>query len=187
MKAITLAAALACLAAMSAPVLALDIGLGASVGGSASASTGEGSGLSVGLSASANAGLGLGGLDSTGASNTTTAALSANGSGDASLTGGDEMSQVIALIDASVWTELSLAGASTEGATAYDIAAWIDASNSASLDLALDANASEIADLHAAIAANASLESWLEANNATADDVVAIGVAADGSLAVFTN
>ena len=31
------------------------------------------------------------------------------------------------------------------------------------------------------------LESWLEANNATAEDVIAIGVTADGSLAVFTN
>jgi hypothetical protein len=187
MKAQTLAAAFACLAAMSAPVLALDIGLGVAVGGGASASTGEGSGLSVGLNASANAGLGLDGLDSSGAISTTTAALSANGSGDASLTGNDELTQVIALIDASVWTELSLADASTEGATAYDVAEWLDAGSATSFNLALDANASEIEDLHAAIAANASLESWLEANNATAADVVAIGVAADGSLAVFTN
>ena len=184
MKAKTLAAALVCLSTMSAPVLALDIGLGVSVGGSTSASSGEGSGLSVGLGASADANLGLGGL---GASDTTTAALSANAAGDASLTSGDDLSQVIALIDASNWTDKSLSGLTDIEATAYDVSSWINAGNEAAFDLALTANAGEIEDLHAAVAANASLESWLEANNATADDVVAIGVAADGSLAVFTN
>ena len=94
---------------------------------------------------------------------------------------------MIALIDASVWTETSLSGITDIEATAYDVAGWIDADNQAAFDLALSANADEIDDLHAAIAANATLESWLEANNATAEDVIAIGVAADGSLAVFTN
>ena len=184
MKAKTLAAALVCLSTMSAPVLALDIGLGVSVGGSTSASSGEGSGLSVGLGASADANLGLGGL---GSSDTTTSALTANAAGPASLTSGDDLSQVIALIDASNWTDKSLSGLTDIEATAYDVSSWINAGNEAVFDLALTANADEIEDLHAAVAANASLESWLEANNATADDVVAIGVAADGSLAVFTN
>ena len=93
----------------------------------------------------------------------------------------------IALIDASDWTTTSLSGLNDVEATAYDVTSWINAGNEAAFNLALTANADEIEDLHAAIAANASLESWLVANNATADDVVAIGVAADGSLAVFTN
>jgi hypothetical protein len=184
MKAKVLAAALVCLSTMSAPVLALDIGLGVSIGGSASASSGEGSGLSVGLGASADANLGHGGLGST---DTTDTASTANAAGDASLISGDGLSQVIALIDASDWTTTSLSGLNDVEATAYDVTSWINAGNEAAFDLALTANADEIEDLHAAIAANASLESWLVANNATADDVVAIGVAADGSLAVFTN
>ena len=63
--------------------------------------------------------------------------------------------------------------------------AWVNAGNAAALDVALDGNAGEIADLQAAVAANATLETWLEASNATAADVIAIGLAADGSLAVF--
>lgn len=184
MKATILAAALACLSTMSVPVLALDIGVGVSVGGNASTSSGEGSGLSLGLGASGDANLGLGGL---GDSDTTSAALSANATADASLTAGDELAQVIALIDASVWTDTSLSGFTEVDATAYDVSSWINADNQAAFNLALSANAGEIEDLHAAVAANASLESWLEANSATAGDVVAIGVAADGSLAVFTN
>ena len=51
MKIQTLAAAFACLTILSAPAMALDISLGASVDSSASTSSGEGSGLSVGLGA----------------------------------------------------------------------------------------------------------------------------------------
>jgi hypothetical protein len=178
-----LAAAFACLCILSAPAMALDISLGASLGGSASASSGDG-GLSLGGGASADADLKYGLGQST---NSMAAGLTANASGAASLTGGDELDQVIALIEDSAWSEDSLSGISDIDATAYDVGAWINADNEAAFDQALSSNAGEIADLQAAVAANASLESWLEAHAATADDVVAIGVAADGSLAVFTN
>lgn len=181
----TLVAALVCLTSLSAPALALDIGIGASAGGGASASSGSDGGLSLGLgtnvSIGANANLGLASNDSTAAS------LAANASGAASLTGSDELDQVIALIDASTWTDTSLSTLTEVSATAYDVNAWVNSSNQAALDLALSGNAGEIADLQAAVSANATLESWLEANNATASEVIAIGVAADGSLAVFTN
>jgi hypothetical protein len=177
MKTTTLAAALVCLAALSAPAFALDISLGASAG--ASASSGGTGGLSVGLGASAEV--------AAGAEDSTVGALTANASGVASLTADDELSQVIALIEASVWTETSLTGLSDISAIAYDVTGWINADNEAAFELALSSNAGEIEDLQAAVAANASLEGWLEANNATAGDVIAIGVAADGSLAVFTN
>ncbi len=167
----TLAAALACLAALSAPAFAFDIGVGASVSGGLS--------LDLGTGASVDAGLGLSATDST------AAGAAANASGGASLTGSVELDQVIALIDASVWTEASLSALTDIEATAYDVSAWVNAGNAAALDVALDGNAGEIADLQAAVAANATLETWLEASNATAADVIAIGLAADGSLAVF--
>lgn len=63
----------------------------------------------------------------------------------------------------------------------------VTADNSAALDLALSANADEIGELQAALAANASLNSWLEAQGTEASEVIALGVAADGSLAVFTD
>ena len=99
-----------------------------SVGSSASASPGEGNGLSVGLGASADANLGLGGL---GSSDTTDTGPIANAGGDASLISGDDLSQVIALIDASDWTETSLSGLSGIAATAYDVTSWINADNRA--------------------------------------------------------
>lgn len=182
MKLQTLAAALACLSILSAPAMALDVSLGASLGGNASASSGEGSGLSLALGA--NVGLGLDDItspDSTGGS------LSANASGAASLTSDDDLSVVISLIQTSQWTSDSLAGLTDVDATAYDVSGWITADNAAALEFVLADNADEIEDLHAALTANAALDAWLEANNASAEDVIAIGVAADGSLAVFTN
>lgn len=59
--------------------------------------------------------------------------------------------------------------------------------NAAAFDLALAGNADEIDDLQVALSSNVALEAWLEANNTSAEEVIAIGVAADGSLAVFTN
>ncbi|MDC9822618.1 hypothetical protein PRN20_02630 [Devosia sp. ZB163] len=185
MRTQTLAAALACLTALSAPAQALDLGLGASIGVGASTSA-EGSGLSLGVGADLSAGASMGAA-SPSDTVSTSASLTANASADASLTADDELGQIIALIDASVWTTKSLSGVTATDATAYDVAAWIDSGNQAAFDLALSANADEIEDLQAAVAANQSLESWLEANNATAEDVIAIGVTADGSLAVFTN
>jgi hypothetical protein len=185
----TLAAALVCLASLSAPAFALDVSLGASVGvGASTSSGGESGGLSLGLGANASANLGLGSEDST------AAGLTANADGTGSLTGGDplapvtdELSQVIALIESSDWTSQTLSGLSDVTAVAYDVTDWINSTNQAAFDTVLSANATEIENLQTAVSANAALEGWLEANNATAEEVIAIGVAADGSLAVFTN
>ena len=185
MKTQTLAAALACLCAMSAPALALDVGLGVSLGGSASAATGEG-GLSLGVATDIDATASLG-HDDLEAIDSTAGSLAANASATASLTSDDELGAVISLIEASHWTETSLAGLTEIDATTYDVSGWINADNATAFDLALSGNADEIDDLQVALSSNVALNAWLEASNTSADEVIAIGVAADGSLAVFTN
>jgi hypothetical protein len=176
----TLAAILACLATLPAPAMALDLGL--SLGASAKS---ESRGLSLGL----DAGLKLDGSAKLGAmrEDTTAAGFSANASSAASLTLGDDLTQVAALIEASNWTETSLSGVTAVEATAYDVSAWIDAQNEGAFELVLEDNAGEIATLQTALAANLAFETWLSANGESAEAVIAIGVAADGSLAVFTN
>ena len=94
---------------------------------------------------------------------------------------------MISLIESSHWTETSLASLTEIEGTTYDVGGWINAENATAFDLALSGNADEIDDLRVALSSNVALEAWLEANDATAEDVIAIGVAADGSLAVFTN
>lgn len=180
MKTQTLAAALVCLCILSTPSLALDLSVGASLGGDVSA--GEGTGLSLGLGADANVG-----INAVNSTDSTAGGLTANASAAASLTSDDELRVVIGLIETSNWTDLSLSGLTDVNATAYDVSGWINADNAAALDLALTDNAGEIEDLQAAVSGNVALDAWLEANNAEAEDVIAIGVAADGSLAVFTN
>lgn len=180
MKTQTLAAALVCLCILSTPSLALDLSVGASLGGDVSA--GEGTGLSLGLDADANVG-----INAVNSTDSTAGGLTANASAAASLTSDDELRVVIGLIETSNWTDLSLSGLTDVNATAYDVSGWINADNAAALDLALTDNAGEIEDLQAAVSGNVALDAWLEANNAEAEDVIAIGVAADGSLAVFTN
>ncbi len=185
MKTQTLAAALACLCVLSAPALALDIGVGVSLGGNASASSGEG-GLSLGVATDIDATASLG-LDDLSTQDSTAGSLFANASAGASLTSDDELGVVISLIESSHWTETSLASLTDIDATTYDVSGWINAENATALDLALAGNADEIDDLQVALASNVALDAWLEANNTSAEDVIAIGVAADGSLAVFTN
>lgn len=168
-------AALAGLCITCTPALAIDIGVTGTVGGGASAS-GQESSLSVGVGA--NATMTAGG---------TTSGLAADASAAASLGLGDELSVVIGLIESSNWSENSLSGVVDVNATAYDVSAWISSENQAAFEAALSANADEIEDLQAAVSGNAAFDAWLEASNAEASEVIAIGVAADGSLAVFTN
>lgn len=160
----------------SAPALAIDFGFVGTVGGSATASSSQNSDLSVGLGA--NATVTTGG---------TMSGLTANASATASLAQGNELSVVIGLIESSNWTENSLSGVVDVNAKAYDVSAWINSENQAAFEAALSANAGEIEDLQAAVSGNAAFDAWLEASNAEASEVIAIGVAADGSLAVFTN
>jgi hypothetical protein len=182
MRLLSLAAILGCLAALPAPAMALDVGL--SLGASTAAKSGDRSlSLDLGADLALRGSAGLGPtLEST-----TSASLSANASSTASLTLGDDLAQVAALIEASDWTETSLAGITSVEATAYDVSAWIDAESAADFALVLEDNADEIGTLQTALAANLAFETWLDANGESADDVIAIGVAADGSLAVFTN
>lgn len=185
MKTRTLAAAFACLCMLGAPAMALDIGLGVSLGANASATSNQG-GLSLDVGADIDA-TASPGQDHLSAIDSTQAGLSANGSAALSLTSGDELSAVIGLIETSHWSTGSLANVTEIDGATYDVGGWINAENAAAFDLALDGNADEIADLQAALASNIALSAWLEANNTAADAVIAIGVAADGSLAVFTN
>lgn len=181
MKTRTLAAALACFSILSIPAMALDISLGASLGGNASATSGQG-GLSLGLGAE----VGLAHYDSN-STDSMASGLSANASTAGSLTSDDDLSVVISLIETSHWTDASFASLTTVDATAYDVRGWINADNATAFELALTDNAGEIDDLQVALATNLALDAWLTANNQSAEDVIAIGVAADGSLAVFTN
>ncbi|MBN9362493.1 MULTISPECIES: hypothetical protein [unclassified Devosia] len=185
MKTLTLAAAFAGLCILSAPALALDIGLGVSLGGNASATSGEG-GLSVGVATGVDATASLG-QDHLSAIDSTEAGLSANGSAALSLTSSDELGAVIGLIETSHWSETSLSNLTEIDGTTYDVGGWINAENATAFDLALSSNADEINDLQVALASNVALSAWLEANNTAAENVIAVGVAADGSLAVFTN
>lgn len=183
MKLSTLAIAAACFAVSVAPVYAVSLGLG----GSASVSLGGGS-LSVGASASAEAsGLSLGSNLDGGATDSGVDG-GASKSIAATLSSDDELGQVVRLIERSNWNASAFAGVTgvARGST-YDVAGMVNAENRAALDLALSANADEIGELQAALAANASLNSWLEAQGTEASEVIALGVAADGSLAVFTN
>lgn len=186
MKIQTLAIAAACLALSTVPGFAVSLNLG----GSASVSAG-GSRLSVDLGADAAAsasGLSL----NTGLSSSAGASTSETGSAAVSiadtLSSDDELTRVIGLIETSSWSASSFANVSgVASGTTYDISGMVNADNQAALDLALSAKADEIGELRAALAANASMNSWLEAQGTEASEVIALGVAADGSLAVFTN
>lgn len=193
MKIQTLAIAAACLALSTVPGFAVSLNLG----GAASVSLGGDSGVSVGVGADAsgdqsgislNANLGLDGA----ADDALTGDAAANGAANVSLadslSSDDELGRVVRLIETSNWSASSFANIDgvANGAT-YDISGMVNADNQAALDLALSANADEIGELQAALAANASLNSWLEAQGTEASEVIALGVAADGSLAVFTH
>lgn len=192
MKIQTLAIAAACLALTTVPGFAVSLNLG----GSASVSAGSGdSGLSVGLGADASAntsGLSLNASLSGSATGDVSGDAAAAGSAGVSVadtfSSDDELGRVVRLIETSNWSASSFANVSgVASGTTYDISGMVNADNSAALDLALSANADEIGELQAALAANASLNSWLEAQGTQASEVIALGVAADGSLAVFTN
>lgn len=177
MKIQTLAIAAACLALGTAPGLAVSLNLGSS----ASLSVGS-SGLSVDLRAETSASAAGGADDSTSATGSAAASIAD------SLSSEDELTRVIGLIETSNWSASAFANVSgVAGGTTYDISGMVNADNQAALDLALSAKADEIGELRAALAANASMNSWLEAQGTEASEVIALGVAADGSLAVFTN
>ena len=115
------------------------------------------------------------------------ASADASGSTSADLALDDPLLDVIVLINGSVWTDSSFSGVAGIDATTYDVGAWINSDNSAAFQSTLEANAGDIAELQAAIDANAEFSAWLDAENADVSSVVAVGVASDGSLAVFTH
>lgn len=175
----------------AAPASALDLSIGGSAGGSASGSTGD-SGFSAGLDASASASVSAdpgSGDDDDGSSASVAAsgAASASGSGSVSLDDEDPLLDVLLLIQGSNWSEASFSGIGEVEGTTYDIDAWVNSENSAALEQTLKAHADDIATLQSSIQANADFGAWLDAENTDASAVVAVGVAADGSLAVFTH
>jgi hypothetical protein len=192
MKFHTLALAAACLALGTAPGFAVGLNLGGSasvsLGGDSSASATLGAGAAGGESGlSLNANLGLTGSVSTGGTSGVAAATGEVSAAD-TLSADDELGRVVRLIEQSNWSASAFANVDgVANGTTYDVSGMVNADNQAALDLALSANADEIGELQAALAANASMNSWLEAQGTEASDVIAVGVAADGSLAVFTH
>ncbi len=191
MKIQTLAIAAACLALSTAPGFAVSLNLG----GSASVSLGGGGGVSVGVGSDASAGgsgVSLNASLGAGANADLTGDATATGSAGVSvadtLSSDDQLGPVVRLIETSDWSASSFANVTgVANGTTYDVSGMVTADNKAALDLALSANATQIGELQAALAANASLNSWLEAQGTQASEVIALGVAADGSLAVFTD
>ena len=178
------------LALSAVPALALDLSVGGSAGGSASGSTDD-SGFSAGLDASASASASVG-HNSDGGDGNGSASVAAGGSASASASGAaslgdDPLLDVMVLIRSSNWSKTSFSGLGDVDGATYDIDAWINSENSVEFDQTLEAHAGDIADLQYSIAANAAFSAWLESENADASAVVAVGVAADGSLAVFTH
>lgn len=176
------------LALSAVPALALDLSIGGSASGSASGSTDD-SGFSAGLDASASASASVGHNSDGGDGNSSVAAggaASASAAGAASL-GDDPLLDVMILIRSSNWSRTSFSGLGEVDGMTYDIDAWISSENSAEFDQTLEAHAGDIADLQYSIAANAAFSAWLDSENTDASAVVAVGVAADGSLAVFTH
>lgn len=188
----SLAAIPAVLFALSAvPAWALDISIGGSAGGGASGSSGD-SGFSAGFDASASASASVDhdsddDDNSAGGSVSGSGSVSGGASASVDLDDDDPLLDVMLLIRGSTWTKVSLSGLGDIDGTAYDVDAWIDSDNSAEFEQTLKAHADDIADLQASIAANAELSAWLDAENTDASAVVAVGVNADGSLAVFTH
>jgi hypothetical protein len=176
------------LAVATAPAAALDISIGASAGGNAGGSAGEkgGSanfGLSTAVSANAQHDTDGGGVD-------LIATGSAAAAGDvdiaSSIAEDDPLRNVVALIESSEWTSTSFETVTGINGSTYDLGAWITSDNSAALETALASHAAAITSLQAAISANATFSAWVDAQDAEVSSVVALGFAADGSLAVFT-
>lgn len=176
------------LALCAVPASALDLSVGGSAGGNASGSTGD-SGFSAGFDASASASADHG-SDDEGADGSASVAAGGSASADVSGSAGvdenDPLLDVLLLIRGSNWTEASFSGLGDIEGTTYDIDAWINSENSAALEQTLEAKAEDIANLQSSIAANADFSAWLDTEDTDASAVVAVGVAADGSLAVFT-
>lgn len=177
------------LALGAAPVSALDISIGGEAAAEGSAGTSD-SGASAGVESGAQV-AGDTGSDEAGGSTSIDAGASGSVSASVDMAIGDgerdPLHEVLLLIQASTWTPASFSAVTEVEATTYDIDAWITSENSAAFESTLAASADEIADLQAALAANAEVDAWLEAQGTDASAVVAVGVAADGSLAVFTH
>jgi hypothetical protein len=179
------------LALCAVPASALDLSVGGSAGGNASGSTGD-SGFSAGLDASASASVSAdhGSDDGDGGGSISASAggaASAGASGSVSVDDNDPLLDVLLLIRGSNWTEASFSGIGDVDGSTYDIDAWVNSENRAALEQTLEAHADDIATLQSSLSANADLSAWLDAENTDASAVVAVGVAADGSLAVFTH
>ena len=173
------------IAAASAVALILAAGpvqaLGLHVGGSGNAS-GGGNGLSLSLGASAD-----GSLDANGGSSAAATTGSVTASALADSSGNDPLATVMGLINTSVWTDASFSGFTDTAATAtYNVDAWLTSDNKAAFTGILTASADKIDKLQAALQANVSLAAALQLDGVDPQNVVAVGVAADGSLAVFT-
>ena len=173
----------------SADASATASGTSTSAGGSLGANVGLDVGQSSGTT-SGSAGTTAGTTASTGSDGSVSAGASAAASAStslAALTPSGKVAAAISLIENNNWTKSTLAGtASLSGDAMVDLTPLLSASTQASLDAALNANASGVGNLQAALAQNAAISAWLASNDVSAENVVAVGANADGSLTFFT-
>ena len=165
------------------PSMALDLNVGAGANAGVTVS-GDDDGVSAGANAAAGATV-SGDNDDLGVDAAATGAIGASASDD-SLDINARLDALLQLIADSDYEETSLsAWSSASSTTVIDTDDLFDAEGQARIDAALAANLDEQDDLSAAISANANLKAWLDANNIDSDSVIAINVAADGSVEVY--
>lgn len=174
------------------PAAALDLALGGSATSSSTTSAGS-SHSTLGLGAEFGADLAVGGGES-GDAGPPPATLGADASGSmvAALLGAQSIdvriATVIRLIEDSIWSDASFdAMSSLDGSVAFEIEPWLTADNRQEFDAALEANWTQILVLHEAIAGSEMLSVWLAGAGIPIESVVAVGQAANGSLAVFAS
>jgi hypothetical protein len=173
------------------PASALDLALGSSAASSGSASAGS-SHSTFGLGADLGADIPAGGSESGDGEHSAAIDGGARGSMVAALLASQSIdvriATVIRLIEESSWNESSFEGIdSLTGSVAFEIESWLTADNRQAFDAALEATWPGVIDLHAAIAANEMLSVWLAGAGIPIESIVAVGQAANGSLAVFAS
>jgi hypothetical protein len=166
-SAISVAALLAALAVVPATAASLNVGVGLDVG--------------AGVTTDANAG-DNGSNTTVSGSAATGVSVSSTGDGSSSL----DVNALLRLIGNANYDDDSFSSWTSASATSViNLDDRLDASSNAAIDAAVTANLDEQDDLRAAISANADLSAWLETNGIDATSVIAIDVAADGSVDVY--
>jgi hypothetical protein len=100
----------------------------------------------------------------------------------------NDFGQLIASLNGLATTTTSIAAITTAPANieVVDVATLTEGANAEAFTNALDRNETQVADLRTALDANATLKAALEAQSVNLNEVVAIDIAANGDLVVYT-